>query len=147
MAALKLTATMTNKTQPTKASAAQFLNAIEDPDRRREAKVLHKLMREVTGARAQMWGPSIVGYGKYHYRYESGREGDFFLTGFSPRKKEFVVYVMAGFKGNTALLKRLGKHRVGKSCLYLKSLEGVDLDALRKLTEDSVKAIQKKYPD
>lgn len=138
---------MANKTQPTKVSAAQFLNAVEDPTRRRDAKKLHKLMREVTGARAQMWGPSIVGYGKYHYKYESGREGDFFLAGFSPRKREFVVYVMAGFKGNESLLKRLGKHRIGKSCLYLKTLDGVDLDALRRLTAASVEALQRKYPD
>ena len=90
-----------------------------------------KLMREITGKAPKMWGPSIVGYGDYHYRYASGREGDWLLTGFSPRKQSMTLYIMSGFDGYEDLLGRLGKHRTGKSCLYLKSLDSIDRDVLR----------------
>ncbi len=126
------------KTQRTKASVSAFLNAIPDPAKRRDAKAVDKLMREVSGEKPEMWGPSIVGYGSYHYKYASGREGDWMLTGFSPRKQALTLYIMSGLSKSGALLKKLGKHKTGKACLYIKSLEDVDFDVLRKLVEVSV---------
>ncbi len=126
------------KTKPTRKSVEAFLGTIEDPARRRECRTIAKIMREVTGTKATMWGPSIVGFGSYHYKYASGREGDFFLTGFSPRKHNLTLYIMSGFTGYTALLRKLGKHSTGKSCLYIKSLAQVDLDVLTELIQQSV---------
>lgn len=126
------------KTRPTNASVAAFLNAIEDPDRRRDCKAIAQLMKRVTGAKPKMWGPSIVGYGSYHYRYASGREGEWPLAGFSPRKNDLTLYIMSGFRGQQALLKKLGKHQTGKACLYLKRLADVDLDVLEELVRRSV---------
>jgi hypothetical protein len=127
-----------NKTQPTDASVEAFLDTVEDPGRRADCTALVRLMREVTGQEPRMWGASMVGFGSYHYRYESGREGDFFLAGFSPRKRDLSVYVMAGLERFPELLARLGKHRTGKSCLYLKRLGDVDPDVLRTLIRESV---------
>ena len=127
-----------NKTQPTDASVEAFLDTVEDPGRRADCAALVRLMREVTGHEPRMWGASMVGFGSYHYRYESGREGDFFLAGFSPRKRDLSVYVMAGLERFPELLARLGKHRTGKSCLYLKRLGDVDPDVLRTLIRESV---------
>jgi hypothetical protein len=93
-----------------------------------------------------MWGPSIVGYGKYHYRYESGREGDFFLTGFAPRKQALTIYVISGFKAHGALMKKLGKYKTGKSCLYVKRLDDIDRDVLTQLVQASVNYLREKYP-
>lgn len=126
------------KTQPTGKSVREFLDAIEDPARRADCKAVAKLMRRVTGSNARMWGDSIVGYGKYRYRYASGREGDWFLVGFSPRKNDLTLYVMSGFKGVEGVMKRLGKHRTGKACLYIKKLEDVDFDVLEELVTRSV---------
>ena len=128
------------KTKKNRASVAKFLNSVKDPARRKDAKAVHALMKEVTGEKAVMWGPSIVGYGSYHYRYASGREGDWMLTGFSPRKQALSLYIMDGFGGYRPLLKKLGKFKTGKSCLYVKSLEDVDLDVLRELIAKSVAA-------
>lgn len=135
-----------NKTKPTKVSVTGFLNSIEPEQKRKDAKVIAKIMREVTGNRAKMWGPSIVGYGQYHYRYDSGREGDFMRVGFSPRKQNISVYVVPGFNGFAGLLKKLGKHKVGRSCLYINKLDDVDVDVLRKIIEKSVDVMNKKYP-
>ena len=135
-----------NKTKPTTASVTGFLNAIEPAQKRKDAKAIAKMMRDATGNRAKMWGPSIVGYGKYHYRYDSGREGDFMRVGFSPRKQNLSVYVVPGFSGFSALLKKLGKHKVGRSCLYINKLDDVDVDVLRKIIEKSVQIMNKKYP-
>jgi Domain of unknown function (DU1801) len=132
------------KTKPGAGSVAAFLAGVE-PERRKQCRALMKIMKEVTGARPVLWGPSIVGYGKYHYRYESGREGDFFLAGFSPRKRDLVVYVMSGFGMHGGLMKKLGPHRTGKSCLYLKSLDDVDLPALTELLKRSVDIVKKRY--
>ena len=132
------------KTQKTKASVAAFLNSIEDEKKRKDAKAIDKLMREVTGAKPAMWGPSIVGYGKYHYKYASGREGDWFQTGFSPRKQNLTLYIMDGFSKQATMLKKLGKHKTGKSCLYIKRLEDVDLGVLRQMIEASVARTSKK---
>ena len=123
-----------------------FLNAIEDPERRADCKALAKLMKRVTGEAPKLWGPSMVGYGSYHYRYESGREGDWFLTGFAPRKGDLTIYVVAGFDGHATRLKRLGPHKLGKSCLYVKRLADVDEEVLEELIERSVAAMRKRYP-
>lgn len=126
------------KTQRTKASVAAFLNSIEDPGKRREAKAVHKLMREVSGEKGAMWGVNIVGYGSYRFKYANGQESEWMLTGFSPRKQALSLYIMTGLAKHASLLKQLGKHKAGKSCLYVKRLEDIDLDVLRKLVEESV---------
>lgn len=126
------------KTQATTASVADFLAAVPDPDRRADCLAVTELMRAVTGVEPEMWGPSIVGFGRYRYRYASGREAEWPLAGFSPRKQNLTLYVMAGFDGEDALLARLGKHTTGKSCLYLKRLADVDRAVLRELVERSV---------
>ena len=115
-----------NKTRPTRASVTKFMAAIRDPGMRADAKKVAAMMRRATGKRARMWGPSIVGYGSYHYRYDSGREGDFMITGFSPRKQALTIYIMPGFDRFRALMSKLGKYRTGKSCLYIKRLADVD---------------------
>ena len=135
-----------NKTQPTLASVEGFLATVEGDDKRADASALAALMAEVTGLQGRMWGSSIVGFGTYHYRYASGREGDFFQTGFSPRKRALTVYVMPGFAEYQALLARLGKHTTGKSCLYIRRLADVDIDVLREIIVRSVRHIRAKYP-
>jgi hypothetical protein len=122
-----------NKTEPTGADVTDFLTSVEHAGRRADAIVLDGLFREVSGFEPVIWGPSIVGYGRYHYRYESGREGDFLATGFSPRKANMVVYILPGYTDFGHILKDLGKHRLGKSCLYLGALKNVDLAVLRRL--------------
>lgn len=125
------------KTRPTDHSVEAFLNSVEDDRKREDAFALLQLMKEVTGEEPTMWGDSIVGFGSYHYTYASGREGDWFLTGFSPRKRNLTLYIMAGFDEYDDLLERLGKHKTGKSCLYLNRLEDVDLQVLRQLVRRS----------
>ena len=134
-----------NKTQATKQSAAAFLNSIDDKDKRADAKKVAAIMQKVTGAKAVMWGSSIVGFGQYHYKYESGREGDFMLAGLSPRKQALTIYVMAGFTRYDALMKKLGKYKTGKSCLYVKRLSDIDEKVLAQLIEVSVKYMRKHY--
>lgn len=134
-----------NKTKETKHSVAAFLNGIESKEKRADAKKVAAIMQKVTGSRATMWGSSIVGFGQYHYKYESGREGDFMLAGFSPRKQALVIYVMAGFKRYDALMKKLGKYKTGKSCLYVKKLSDIDEKVLVQLIEESVKYMRKNY--
>ena len=133
------------KTTPTKASADAFIDAVEGLEQRQDCRALAITMAEITGAPARMWGPSIVGFGSYHYRYPSGREGDFMETGFSPRKRALTIYVMAGFSEHEALLARLGKHTTGKSCLYIKRLADIDQSALRELIDSSVAFLRRKY--
>ena len=134
------------KTKKTGASVQEFLDAVEHPIRREDSYAILEMMREITGKAAKMWGPSIVGYGTYHYKYASGREGDWFLTGFSPRKQALTLYIMSGFSGHDGLLKKLGKHRTGKSCLYLKRLTDVDESVLEELIRASVEEMRKRYP-
>jgi hypothetical protein len=134
-----------NKTKPTQASVSSFLNAIDDPRKRADARKVAAMMRRATGKRAKMWGSSIVGYGEYHYKYASGREGDWALTGFSPRKQNLAVYIMPGFDGFPELMGQLGKYKTGKSCLYLNKLDDVDHDVLEKLIAESVKVMRKRY--
>lgn len=126
------------KTKPTDASVEEFLNRVEPPTKRQDAFTILDLMKEVTGEEAQMWGASIVGFGRYHYKYASGREADWMLTGFSPRKQNLTLYIMAGFAQYDDLLARLGKHTTGSSCLYIKKLQDIDLDVLRELVKASV---------
>jgi hypothetical protein len=127
------------KTKPNKASVSAFLNAIEDPQKRKDAKAVARLMKEITGSPPKMWGDSIVGYGSYHYKYASGREGDWFLTGFSPRKQALTLYIMSGFTKYESLLKKLGKFKTGKACLYVKKLDDLHLPTLKQLIQQSVK--------
>lgn len=134
-----------NKTRPNKRSVTAFMNGIEDPQRRRDAKKVAAMMRQATGSRAKMWGANIVGYGEYHYKYDSGREGDFMIAGFSPRKQALTLYVIPGFKHFESLMKKLGKHKTGKSCLYIKRLSDVDEKVLQRLIVASVKHMRKNY--
>lgn len=127
------------KTKKTGASVSKFLDGIRDERTRKDCKTIGRMMREATGAQAKMWGTSIVGYGSYHYRYASGREGDWFLTGFAPRAGSLTLYIMDGFQRRAPLMKKLGPHKTGKSCLYIKKLEDIDLDVLRRLIHLSVR--------
>lgn len=112
-----------NKTVANKLSVHSFLNSVQDDKKRKEAKLIDKLMKEITGEKAIMWGTSIIGYGSYHYQYESGREGDFMKVGFSPRKSNLTLYIMPGFERYSSLMQKLGKFKLGKSCLYIKKLD------------------------
>jgi hypothetical protein len=122
-----------NKTKPTELSVSAFIDGLTDETRRADAKALVKLMQSATGDKPKMWGPSIVGFGSYHYKYESGHEGDAPIAGFSPRKAAIVLYGVTGSDGAEALLARLGKHTMGKGCLYIKKLADVDPKALSAL--------------
>jgi hypothetical protein len=127
-----------NKTKPTELSVASFIDAITDQAKRADAKALVKLMQSATGEKPKMWGPSIIGFGSYHYKHESGREGDMPIAGFSPRKAAIVLYSMMGDGSSAALLAKLGKHTTGKGCLYIKKLADVDLKVLEELVVKSV---------
>lgn len=133
------------KTRPGRGSVDAFL-AQQDPARRADCDAVVALMREATGCEPVLWGPSIVGFDTYTYRYESGREGDWLIVGFSPRKQALTLYIMPGFDAYEALLARLGKFSTGKSCLYLKRLADVDMDVLRELVVESVAAMRARYP-
>ena len=130
-----------NKTIKTEASVEDYLNAVENDSKRADSFAILELMREVTGEEPAMWGPSIIGFGDYHYKYASGREGDFFLVGFAPRKRNLTLYIMGGFEGYDELLADLGKYKTGKSCLYINKLADVDLPTLRELIVQSVKHV------
>ena len=132
---------MANKTVPTDASVEDFLNQVEDEQKRRDAFELMTLFREATGEEAVMWGPSIVGFGEYHYKYDSGREGDFMLAGFSPRKSALTLYIMGGFDRYEDLLGKLGKFKQGKGCLYVKRLTDIDQEALKELVRQSAQHV------
>ena len=129
------------KTQRNDASVEAFLDSVEDELKRQDSKVILEMMREVTGDEPAMWGDSIVGFGSYTYKYASGREGQWFQTGFSPRKQNLTLYIMAGFDRYDQLLSMLGKYKTGKSCLYINKLGDIDLDVLRELVEESVKVM------
>lgn len=133
------------KTKPTKASVAAFLEEVDNPLKREDAREVLALMKDVTGKRPKMWGTSIVGFGSYHYRYESGQEGDWPVTGFSPRKQYLTIYIMPGLTRYASLMKKLGKYKTGKSCLYLKNLDDVDRNVLRRLVARSVTDMKKMY--
>jgi hypothetical protein len=135
-----------NKTQATLVDAGSFIDAVADPARREDARTLAALMARVSGEPATMWGPSIVGFGAYDYRYDSGRTGTMARIGFSPRKAESVLYIVEGFDGYSELLARLGKHRTGKSCLYIKRLADVNAGVLEELVSASWAEMARRYP-
>lgn len=135
------------KTKPTKASVTSFLNKIANEERRNDCKAVSELMAEVTGAEPVMWGPSIVGFGTYHYKYPSGREGDWMMMGFSPRKGDLTLYILPSVEEFPELMAKLGKHKTGKSCLYLKKLDDIDLEVLRRILQQSMKKMSKHRTD
>jgi len=126
------------KTKRNKGDVEAFLNSLPDERKRQDSFTIMELMTQITGDEPAMWGDSIVGFGSYHYKYESGREGDWFVTGFSPRKQNLTLYIMSGFDEYDKLLGKLGKHSIGKSCLYIKKIEDVDVDVLKELVQKSV---------
>jgi hypothetical protein len=135
------------KTKATEVSVDDFIEAVPVPQRREDAKTLRAMFERLTGEPAKMWGPSIIGFGKYHYKYESGHGGTMARMGFSPRKAELVLYVLTERDGQAAQLARLGKHKVGKSCLYIKRLSEVDMSALEELSRDALADMNEKYPE
>jgi hypothetical protein len=133
------------KTKPTDESVEEFLDAVEHPQKKADSFELLEIMKEVTQEEPVMWGTSIIGFGSYHYRYASGREGDWPLVGFSPRKRSLTVYLAPGLDDISDLLGKLGKHRVGKGCLYINKLSDVDTDVLKKIVKKSVEVLEKRY--
>jgi hypothetical protein len=133
------------KTTPNDRSVEAFLDSLSDEKKKQDSYRILELMKQITGEEAQMWGDSIVGFGSYHYRYASGREGDWFLTGFSPRKQAITLYIMAGFEQYDHLMNQLGKYKTGKACLYVKKLEDIDIQALRELVKQSVEHVANIY--
>lgn len=136
-----------NKTTQNNNSVDDFLNNVENPKRREDSQKVLKLMCELTGEDPKMWGTSIVGFGQYHYKYASGREGDSLKVGFSPRKTALTLYIMGGFDRHKELMEKLGKYKTGKSCLYIKKLEDVDVEILKELIVESVAHIEELYPE
>ena len=134
------------KTKKNTASIETFINKVEDEKKRADCFVVHKMMQEITNDKGAMWGASIVGYGSYHYVYASGREADWMVTGFSPRKQALTLYIMAGFNRYDDLMDKLGKYKTGKSCLYVKSLNDLNLNVLKELITESVKYMKERYP-
>ncbi len=134
------------KTQKTDASVEDFLRGVSSEKRREDSFTVLELMRDITGEDPAMWGTSIVGFGSYHYKYASGREGEWPLVGFSPRKRNLTLYIMSGFDEYDALLADLGKYKTGKSCLYINKLEDVDLSILRELIKQSVAHVAETSP-
>jgi hypothetical protein len=132
------------KTKPTDVSPTAFINQVENEQRRKDAHELVALMKEVTGKPPKMWGPTIIGFDKYHYQYDSGREADMLLTGFSPRKASLVLYLGPGLQDKT-LMAKLGKHKIGKGCLYVNKLDDIDRDVLRELVAKAVQEMRKRY--
>ena len=134
------------KTKPTAVAVDTFIDAVPNQQRREDAKKVRAMMERLTGEPARMWGPSIIGFGTYHYKYDSGHEGDMARLGFSPRAAELVLYVLTEAGGQQALLARLGKHRTGKCCLYIKKLSDVDEAVLEELTVDALAYMDEKFP-
>ena len=130
------------KTKPTNESVKDFLNRIPEAERREDCFAVAKMMEEITGEKPKMWGPSIVGFGSYRYKYASGREGDWPMTGFSPRKRDLTLYVMVGYERYPELMEKLGKHSHAKSCLYIKRLSDIHLPTLKKLIKTGIKDLK-----
>lgn len=134
-----------NKTKSTAASVEAFLNSIEHDTRRADGFALLELFNRITGLKPKMWGPSIIGYGRYHYKYDTGREGDFLITGFSPRKSALSIYIMPGYRDMSEKLARLGKHKTGKSCLYINKLADIDPAVLEEIVLDGIGYMKANY--
>jgi hypothetical protein len=135
------------KTQPNYRSVEAFLQTVEDDREQKDALRILEIMQKISGETPRMWGDSIIGFGSYHYRYASGREGDWFLTGFSPRKNKLSLYIMAGFGQYESLLQQLGKYKTGKSCLYIRRLADVNEVILQKLIHQSLTYMKEPYPE
>lgn len=135
------------KTKVTEVDPREFLKSVDPDEKRQDSLWLLEQMEELSGAPAKMWGESMIGFGTYHYVYDSGREGDWFEVGFAPRKQNLVVYIMPGFSTYDDLLSQLGKYKTGKSCLYIKKLSEVNREVLRELIAQSLKAMREKYGD
>lgn len=135
-----------NKTKATNQSVDDFIASVAHPVRRADAVRLNTLFQEITGWTPKMWGDSIIGYGQYHYTYDSGRSGDFLATGFSPRKSNLSIYIMPGYTDFGGILARLGKHKIGKSCLYVNKLDDIDLDVLQELVRAGLDDLAQKWP-
>jgi hypothetical protein len=138
---------MANKTQENDASVLNFINQVEDEQKRADSFEIMELMESISGAPPKMWGGSIIGFGKYHYKYDSGREGDFMRIGFSPRKQNLSLYIISGFSRYDDIMSRLGKYKTGKSCLYIKRLSDVDRDVLKELCKASLDFMRDRYPE
>ncbi|MAK62177.1 MAG: hypothetical protein CMK09_14500 [Ponticaulis sp.] len=136
-----------NKTKATDVDPKSFVANVEHDGRRADAETLLDVFTEVTGLEPSMWGPSMIGYGRYHYKYESGREGEFLMTGFSPRKANMVVYVLPGYTDHSDILNRIGKYKLGKSCLYINKLADVDMDVLKELITAGFDEMKTRYPN
>lgn len=134
-----------NKTQRTDNSVSLFLDQIEPEQKRKDSHALVALMSQITAEKPKLWGTSIIGFGDYHYKYKSGREGDWFLTGFSPRKNALTVYLMCDLSHEGLDFDGLGKYKLSKGCLYFKKIEGVDLNVLTQIIKDSIEIIKKMY--
>ncbi|WP_291722756.1 DUF1801 domain-containing protein [Bernardetia sp.] len=135
-----------NKTKPTQKSVEEFLNSIENEQRKKDAFEVLELMKSVTGLEPKMWSDSMVGFGSYHYKYESGREGDYMITGFAPRNSNLSIYIINGFEKYQDLLEKLGKHKTSVSCLYITKLEKIDKDILKEIITDSFNYMCENYP-
>ncbi|UWQ98683.1 DUF1801 domain-containing protein [Rhodobacteraceae bacterium S2214] len=135
-----------NKTQATEISPAAFIAGIDHPTRRADAETLDALFRDITGWQPRMWGPTIIGYGAYHYTYDSGREGDMCATGFSPRKANLSLYIMPGYQDFGHILNRLGKHKLGKACLYINKLADVDIDVVAEIIQAGLDDLGARWP-
>ena len=134
------------KTVPTTASVSAFIASVEEDGKRADCRELVGTMRAITGESPKMWGATIVGFGRYHYKYASGREGDYFITGFSPRKQNLTIYIMPGFSKCAPLLGKLGRHKTSKSCLYLRRLDDIDRAVPEDLVARSVREMRRRYP-
>ncbi len=134
-----------NKTQKTAASVQEFLDSVDHEQRKADSFLVLKWMQEITGLEPRMWGPSLVGFGNYHYKYETGREGDIFKVGFSPRKQALTLYIMPGFERYDSLMAQLGKYKTGKACLYINKLDDVDHEVLRELITLAFRYMTEKY--
>ena len=135
-----------NKTQAHGGNVMAFIEAVADEKQRADAHAITAMMARLSGEPPKMWGPSIIGFGQYHYKYDSGREGDSLRIGFSPRKGQTVLYMMDGYDGRTDQLARLGKHKIGKSCLYIKRLSDIDMTVLEAMAAGSLDYMAKQYP-
>jgi hypothetical protein len=134
-----------NKTKPTSVNVDEFIANVENDTRRQDSLRVMEMMRQITGEEPKMWGPSIIGFGQYHYKYDSGHEGDMAIVGFSPRKANLVVYIMPGYVDYSEKLARLGKHKIGKSCLYINKLADIDESVLKELITESVAYMRANY--
>lgn len=135
------------KTKETDASVIEFIEAVESIKKKEDAYRLLDIFTETTGYEAKMWGPSIIGFGRYHYKYDSGHEGDAPLVGFSPRKAKLSLYIMPGKEKREELLSKFGKHTSGKACIYINKVADIDVEVMKEMIAEAVKDTQEKYPD